>query len=382
MNQRFSEIKQCLLAWTPYILALAPILLFRDFTPQNELRYLAIADEALRDGHFWSFTFEGEPYADKPPLYLWLIMLSRVAWSRHVRWFICLFSLIPALGILHVMDRWTKPIMKSQSDAKLCQWMLATMGLQLGLAIFARMDMLMSFFIIWALYVYWQKRAGWLFGILLFLALFTKGPLGIFIPLVSTIVWAALSRDWSNVWNMWSWRTWLILLTGCIFWFGAVYFEAGSGYLYNLLFHQTIGRAVEAFHHQRPWWFYFAHIWYATLPWGPLCLVGLGQWVYLTIKTHRWRFNQQSYADNVQAFFNLSFLSTLILLSCLSGKLDVYLLPVFPFLAYGGMMQILKWKGFTDSWRKALLRACYGLMSVIFVAGILLAFIGNNFISL
>lgn len=34
------------------ILALVPVLLFRDFTSSNELRYLSIADEALRNHVF------------------------------------------------------------------------------------------------------------------------------------------------------------------------------------------------------------------------------------------------------------------------------------------------------------------------------------------
>ena len=53
--------------YIPYVLALVPVMLFREFTPRNELRYLTIVDEALRDSHFWSFTFEGEPkiYSEK-----------------------------------------------------------------------------------------------------------------------------------------------------------------------------------------------------------------------------------------------------------------------------------------------------------------------------
>ena len=52
------------------LLCVAPVLLFRDFSPANELRYLSIADEALADGHWFAFSNHGEPYADKPPLYL------------------------------------------------------------------------------------------------------------------------------------------------------------------------------------------------------------------------------------------------------------------------------------------------------------------------
>lgn len=36
-----------------YLLALTPLFLFRDFTLNNELRYLSIADEALRNHSFF-----------------------------------------------------------------------------------------------------------------------------------------------------------------------------------------------------------------------------------------------------------------------------------------------------------------------------------------
>ena len=57
------------------IIVFLPLLYFRDFTPNNELKYLSIADEALRSGTYLTFTHEGSIYTDKPPLYLWLIML-------------------------------------------------------------------------------------------------------------------------------------------------------------------------------------------------------------------------------------------------------------------------------------------------------------------
>ena len=43
---------------TRYLLFFAcfiPLLYFRDFTPNNELKYLSIADEALREGHWFTF---------------------------------------------------------------------------------------------------------------------------------------------------------------------------------------------------------------------------------------------------------------------------------------------------------------------------------------
>jgi len=42
-----------------YLVAVLPVFIFRDFTPDNELRYLSIADEALRNGSVFTFTNHG-----------------------------------------------------------------------------------------------------------------------------------------------------------------------------------------------------------------------------------------------------------------------------------------------------------------------------------
>ena len=65
------------LRYALYIVAFLPIFSFRDFTPDNELRYLSIADEALQNGSFITFFNHGLIYADKPPLYLWIVMLGK-----------------------------------------------------------------------------------------------------------------------------------------------------------------------------------------------------------------------------------------------------------------------------------------------------------------
>jgi len=88
------------------LLAFLPLLFFRDFTPDNELKYLSIADEAIRNGNIFTFTNHGEVYADKPPLYLWIVMLGKILFGTHSMLFLGLFSVIPALVIIYVMDKW------------------------------------------------------------------------------------------------------------------------------------------------------------------------------------------------------------------------------------------------------------------------------------
>lgn len=114
------------------------------------MRYLSIADEALRNHTFFVFTNHGVPYADKPPLYLWIIMLCRWLAGAHRMWLLSLFSVVPALVTVDTVDRWTVNEMGGESRAA-ARLMTLTTGLFLTAALTIRMDMLMTMFIVLAM---------------------------------------------------------------------------------------------------------------------------------------------------------------------------------------------------------------------------------------
>ena len=103
-------------------LCLAPVMAMRDFSPGNELRYLSIADEAIANGDVFAFTNHGLAYADKPPLYFWLIMLCRLIFGTHSMFVLSLFSFIPAMVIIAVMDKWMCGSTPVKERAPLCFW--------------------------------------------------------------------------------------------------------------------------------------------------------------------------------------------------------------------------------------------------------------------
>ena len=175
-----------------WFISLLPLMILRDFTPNNELRYLSIIDEALRNGNIFTFTNQGEIYADKPPLHFWLMMLGRVILGEHRMWYYSLLSVIPAFVIILTMTKWIRSEIKY--NIMVAPLMLMTTGLFIGVTLVVRMDMLMNMFIILSLYSFYEIYNGknikfnrWLFPLYIFLALFSKGPYGLLIPLVSTI---------------------------------------------------------------------------------------------------------------------------------------------------------------------------------------------------
>lgn len=328
------SVKNHLWLWG-FVVALLPLLLMRDFTPANELRYLSIADEALRNHVFFAFTNHGVPYADKPPMYLWLVMLMRTVFGHHCMLALSALSLVPALLIVSVMNAWTCREMDEKCRLT-ASMMLLTSGIFIGAAITVRMDMLMSLFIVLALRSFWKIYEGigaarnerWRFPVYVFLALFTKGALGVLIPLCATVVFLVIRHEMGRVCECWGWRTWCVLLVCCLLWWYAAYAEGGYAYLHDMLCRQTIGRALHSFHHAHPFYYYLISIWYSLAPWSLFVLFSI-------VSSLR----QRVVKSPLQKFFLTISVSTLVLLSCISGKLQVYMLPAVPFMVYvAGML--------------------------------------------
>ena len=308
-----------------FFAAAVPVLAMRDFTPDNELRYLSIADEALSGGRFFVLTNHGIPYSDKPPLYFWLVMLLRVILGKHSMFALGMLSFLPACGIIVLMDRWIGSAVQGglrAPERAAAAAMLAGTGLFAGLAVFLRMDMLMTLFILLALYSF-EKDRPWGFAVFTFLALFTKGPVGLLIPLLGVALRCAVLRDGKAAGRFLGWRFWAVLAAGCAFWFGGVLLEGGKAYLEDLLFHQTYGRAVHASSHNGPFWLYFVLIW-AIL--APNCLLSVPS----TIGALR----PQDGRSETEAFLAQTALLTILMLSCFSSKLLIYLAPLIPICVY------------------------------------------------
>lgn len=332
------------------IICLIPEMLMRDFTPSNELRYLSIADEALAGGNFFAFFNHGAAYADKPPLYLWIVMLCKTLTGGHSVFALTLFSILPAFVIVWLMDRWVMS-KASVSDRMAMAMMLLTCVMFLGTAVVIRMDMLMCMFIALALFTFWRmyelridgepdggdavvyKKCSWLLPVWIFMALFTKGPVGLLVPPVSIAVFLIVKRKWRDIGNYLGLKTWGVIAALCAIWFTCVFFDGGMEYLDNLLFKQTMGRAVKAFTHSRPFWFYAVAILWCIAPYTFILVGSLVESVWPSGK-NKAEIPAESVRSDLEIFFLCIIGSTFVMLSSFSSKLPVYLVPMFPFVVY------------------------------------------------
>lgn len=90
-----------------------------------------------------------------------------------------------------------------------------------------RMDMLMTFFIVLSLYTFFRMYKGiaaprerWLLPVYIFMALFTKGPYGVMIPLASIAAFLAWKRELRMFGRYFGWRQLGILVLLCAIWWG------------------------------------------------------------------------------------------------------------------------------------------------------------------
>lgn len=353
---------------------LLPMMAMRDFTPSNELRYLSIADEAIANGHLFAFYNHGIPYADKPPLYFWIVMLCRLLFGHHSCLALSMFSLIPAFAIVGIMDRW---VMKGKSamNRMSVAGMTLTCVMFLGTMVVLRMDMLMCLFIVLALWTFYRMYTGegsrrqdsLTLPLWIFLALFTKGPVGLLMPPLAIAVFLAVKRDWKGFRKYLGLKTWGIIAALSAVWLTCVWLEGGLEYINNLLFKQTVGRAVNAFTHARPFWFYLVTILWCLAPYT-LLLIGSFMASLLPVR----KAGAEKSSD-LEILFLCTIISTAAMLSSFSSKLPIYLVPVLPFCVYLfptvldriGECEWMRWSvGIFQ-----ILLLCAGIATLLFLSG-------------
>lgn len=402
----FAPVKNFIREYLPYLLALLPLLFLRDFTPDNELKYVSLARECLEQGHFFALTYQGEPYVGEPPLYILIIAFFKVIFFHNYMVTIGLLSLLPALGVLMVMNRWIERygaremrLLDGSQSRSMASFMLFTTGLFLGQSFFASNDMLMCFFITLSLYTFWRlaqkegsyspsldvtdrrrrRRLQWQLGIYLFMGAFSGGALGFVVPFLSMLFYALWQgclgrvpvREAFRIWDRASnWRTWIAFLVLVALWTLGTWYEGGMEYLRSFAQGQLLYPAFYSVRHVHGWWYYLLCIWYDSLPWGPICILLLLHNVYRRLIHWRQTHEHLEYSE-LQTFFTVICLTTLLLVSCFKGKLDVFLLPIYPFLIYAGVMEMRhhRWP-LRLNW--PIVWVCRGMLVIVFVSGLLM----------
>ena len=347
----------------------------RDPWPADEPRFVLVAKQMF-DGGSWWFPHRGhELYPDKPPLYFWMLAAARAVIGSW-RWSFLLPSLVSGIGTLWLSYDLGRRLWNHRA------------GLWSAIAVLSCLQ-----------FVYQFKRAqidptlvlfttlaayGLLRHLLLgpnwrwfWIACFSAG-VGVvlkgvgFLPLLMLLPYALMRRQgWQGIANLgqatgWRWSAGaLLFLVAIAAWLVPMVLMALAGgdpehraYLDNLLYKQTATRYADAWHHQKPFW-YFAQV--IALFWLPFSLALA--WVWRDWRD-AWR------ARDARVWLPLAWAALVLLFfSASPGKRDMYILPALPAVAWatGPYLAALMQR---RNFQRALLALCVAIAAVLLGIGI------------
>ncbi len=272
--------------------------------------------------------FNGKVYADKPPLFFWIIGLSSFLWngftSFSVRFPSALFGTLTVLMIFLM----SKNLFSSRTGF-LSGFILATSFQFTYLSTRANMDTTLTFFITTSLFCFfrwYQKLPSTdrfsIYGFYIGMALATlvKGPIGFILPLLISLIYLVILKDWNGIKNM-RLLSGLALCIGMIFsWYIPALLKGGEYFLRETLVIHTVDRFAKGWSHVHPFYYYLYNFPMNFLPW----IIFLpGAIIYLYSKEMK-HYRREFF------FLWIWFLVVFLFFSISKGKRGLYLLPLFP----------------------------------------------------
>ena len=311
----------------------------RELFVGDETKYGQVVRE-MRAGSFLLPTLNGTPFTHKPPLHFWMMASLTYVFGVYSLWPFVLPSLIAFALLLWLMHR---------AWGSMAAFVCGTFLLMWGSSQTARMDVAFAGLLALAAYLLFRSggaltvAAGMAAGV----AFLIKGPMA---PVIVLTLFAfeairrrrrPVLRDALGV---------LPMLLLPLLWLVPAIVVGGEAFWREIFYKQTVGRAVNAWVHKSPPWFYLVR--------SPATLA---PWFFVTIAALRCR--------DEKARFAISWmLAVLVPYTLLSSKLDVYMITMLPAVAVliGRFVETTE-----DPWGRRACVATLVLFAVIGAAGLI-----------
>ncbi|MCZ8130721.1 MAG: glycosyltransferase family 39 protein [Steroidobacteraceae bacterium] len=309
----------------------------REPWPADEPRFALIARDMLANGSWFVPMAGGDLYADKPPVFFWAIA-AMLALTGSLQVAFLLPALLAGLGTLWLVYDLARRVWSHGVGIAAACLLLFTVQFTLQ-AKTAQIDGFLVFWTTLGLYGIarhlllgpdwrWYAIGGFAAGI----GVITKG-VG-FLPLLLPLVASLLARTAGVAFpgrapgggSRWALAPLAALAAICLWFVPMLVQVAASGdpayaaYRDEILFKQTVTRYAQAWHHHKPFWFYFAEV----LPTLWLPAIALLPWA-----VPRWREHWRG-RDGRALLFLAWALVVVLFFSFSSGKRGVYVLPAVP----------------------------------------------------
>lgn len=313
---------------------------YRSLWFSDEVRYADVYHQMKDAGHWLVMYLNGVAYPDKPPVYFWFLSLIDTLTPADGNSVFFLGSALSAAIFLCSSVALARTLGCGRKTCLATGLVLLSNIFFIGIAHYSRMDLLFASFIIWAnicLFKGFQGRESgrwflWAFA-LMGIATLTKGPLGLIFPLLTAACFLAWKGRLQLMRNKNLLKGLGILLGILAAWVVGALIVDGSSFIHNIFYKQIYQRAVSSFHHEEPFQYYLIAFPLAWLPWTlaifavPLKKIfTIDHWVDVTAK-------RKTEGNEGRDWAWIMFISGFVLLTCLSIKVLIYILPLFAPLA-------------------------------------------------
>lgn len=320
------------------VLMLLPFIGLTEFNTKGEPREAVVAFTMLKDGNWILPVNNGGDIAYKPPFFHWCIALFSLLaggvneYTSRLPSALALIFMTLGVYVFYARRRGTL-------EGVLTALFTLTAFEVHRAGTNCRVDMVLTAFIVGAmllLYRWWERGARglpWMAVLCMSGATLTKGPVGIVLPLLVMFVLMLVrgARFWPTVGKM--------ALTGvlaCVLpavWYVAAYQEGGDAFL-QLVKEENLDRFTGKMSyesHVEPFYYNFITLIAGWLPWTVLLVAAVGLVPWRRLKG---RFARLRSMQPVELFTWLAFLLVLFFYCIPKSKRSVYLLPVYPFMAW------------------------------------------------
>lgn len=305
----------------------------------DEVRYANAYENMERMGAWVVLALNGQSYPDKPPLYFWLLSLLDKITALDPPAVFFLGSALTGLGFLYATYFLGRSLRMDTSRCLAGSLIVSTAIFFAAIMHYSRMDLMFAALIVASMgclarsFVHGESGKWTVLGLALTgVAVLVKGPLGVLFPLIALIAYLAWRGEMRRFVTLPVLLGFLAASAVAACWVGAAYLVEGPDFVRTVFVEQIFKRAANTFHHKEGIFYYFAVLPAVWLPWTffaaglPLKNVGKMQfWKELV--------ENRKTANAVRTWLWVMLLSAFALLSGLSGKVVIYLLPLFAPLA-------------------------------------------------
>jgi 4-amino-4-deoxy-L-arabinose transferase-like glycosyltransferase len=318
----------------------------RELFVGDETKYSQVVRE-MRAGSFVVPTLEGTPFTHKPPLHFWMMASLTYVFGVYSIWPFVLPSLAAFFLLLTLMHRAWGPVAAFVCGACVLMW---------GAAQTARMDVAFAGLLALAAYLIYRSRGALTFaaGLATGVAFLIKGPMAPVITLALFVFEAIRLRRRPQLRDLLGVVPMLVVP---LLWLVPAILIGGEPFWREIFYKQTVGRAVNAWVHKAPPWFYIVRAPATLAPWF---------FVFVASLRHL--------RDEKARFALNCVLSVLVPYTLLSSKLDVYMITLLP----GVALLISRFVDTDDVWGKRAAMFTLALFGLVGAAGFFVKLNGED----